>query len=368
MTRIISFVLFTVQLLLFSSIVKADAVLDLWTKGLPSLEAQLAKSKTCTKDKLQIRKEWGDLTDNEKKSYTNAVLCLQQAPSKLPAGKYPGAKTRFDDFVAVHMNQTLSVHGTGNFLSWHRYYVWAYEQALKNECGFNGTQPYWNWGRWAADPEKSPIFDGTATSMSGNGEKITHSGTIVTGNGGGCVTSGPFKNMTVNLGPLSPAISPAPPANPRSDGFGYNPRCLRRDVSNKLSTQYSRTEDIVKLITTSSNIGTLQDTMQSVSPVNVHVAGHYTIAGDPAGDFYVSPGDPAFWLHHGMIDRTWAIWQLQDLPNRLQVIAGGTSMIGFNSRAQSLDDDIDLNILTQKVWKIRDLVSLVDGPFCYYYA
>jgi tyrosinase len=29
----------------------------------------------------------------------------------------------------------------GNFLVWHRYYVWAFEKALQDECGFKGTQP-----------------------------------------------------------------------------------------------------------------------------------------------------------------------------------------------------------------------------------
>lgn len=93
---------------------------------------------------------------------------------------------------------------------------------------------------------------------------------------------------------MSPAISPAPAKNPRADGMGYNPRCLRRDISNKLSSQYSRTEDIVKLVTGSANVGTFQNTLQSTAPINVHVAGHFTISGDPGGDFYVSPGDPAF--------------------------------------------------------------------------
>ncbi|ETS85773.1 hypothetical protein PFICI_03798 [Pestalotiopsis fici W106-1] len=367
MSRLVRIAVVALQLWLLSSVVNADAVLDLWTKGQPSLDAQLAKSTTCTKEKLQIRKEWGDLTDTEKSSYINAVLCLTKKPSQLDATQYPGAKTRYDDFVAVHMNQTLSIHGTGSFLSWHRYYTWSYEQALRNECGYNGTQPYWNWGRWAADPESSPIFDGSALSMSGNGEKTSHTGQIVTGNGGGCVTSGPFKNLTVNLGPMSPAISPAPTKNSRADGMGYNPRCLRRDISNKLSSQYSRTEDIVKLITGNSAIGTFQNTMQSTAPINVHVAGHFTINGDPGGDFYISPGDPAFWLHHAMIDRTWAIWQLQDFANRQQVIAGGSSMMG-TGKAQSLDDNINLYAVNSKVYKIRELVSLVDGPFCYYYA
>lgn len=53
----------------------------------------------------------------------------------------PGAKTRFDDFVATHINQTLSIHYTGNFLSWHRYFTYLYEEALRNECGYTGTQP-----------------------------------------------------------------------------------------------------------------------------------------------------------------------------------------------------------------------------------
>jgi tyrosinase len=35
-----------------------------------------------------------------------------EKPSKLDQTRYPGAKTRYDDFVAVHMNQTLNIHGT----------------------------------------------------------------------------------------------------------------------------------------------------------------------------------------------------------------------------------------------------------------
>lgn len=113
--------------------------------------------------------------------------------------------------------------------------------------------------------------------------------------------------------------------------------------------------------------------MQQTNPIGVHVAGHYTIAGDPGGDFYTSPNDPAFFVHHGMIDRTWYIWQTQDLPNRLAVIAGGTDMMGGffggGGRQQSLDDVVDLGVAAPngKSYKIRELVSTVDGPFCYVY-
>lgn len=78
--------------------------------------------------------------------------------------------------------------------------MWAYETALREECGYKGFHPvsdpalppvelttdlalqqYWNWDRYAADPENSPLFNGNATSIGGNSVR------------GGCVTTGPFK-------------------------------------------------------------------------------------------------------------------------------------------------------------------------------
>lgn len=40
------------------------------------------------------------------------MLCILEKPSKLDPTKFPGAKSRYDDFVVVHMNQTLNIHGT----------------------------------------------------------------------------------------------------------------------------------------------------------------------------------------------------------------------------------------------------------------
>lgn len=37
------------------------------------------------------------------------------APSQLDQAKFPGAKNRYDDFVVIHMNQTMTIHGT---VSW----------------------------------------------------------------------------------------------------------------------------------------------------------------------------------------------------------------------------------------------------------
>ncbi|KAH6684269.1 hypothetical protein B0J14DRAFT_664116 [Halenospora varia] len=337
---------------------------------------------TCSKDTLAIRKEFGDMTTAERDDYTSSVKCLMKAPSKLSATSYPGAKTRYDDFVVVHINMTMSVHSTANFLHWHRYYVWAYEVALRTECGYKGYQPYWNWGKYP-DPTTSPIFNGDAHSMGGNGESVKHAGyrlgmaniMVPAGKGGGCVTTGPFANTTVNLGPLAPSVDTALkiPKNPRSDGYGYNPRCLRRDVSNYFTTQYTRPVDIANQIKAAKDIDTFQTSLQTdtAKAFGLHTSGHYSIWGDPGGDFYVSPGEPVFWLHHGQIDRHWWIWQNQDPASRVMQYKGGTVMMQANSKPGKIEDIQQLSVaapaISQGGLPSKSLVSTLAGPFCYIY-
>lgn len=54
----------------------------------------------------------GTLSSKERTDYTSAVLCLQKKTAKTPSILAPGAKTRYDDFVATHINQTLTIHYT----------------------------------------------------------------------------------------------------------------------------------------------------------------------------------------------------------------------------------------------------------------
>lgn len=236
------------------------------------------------------------LSSREKKAYISAVLCLQSKPSQLGA-LAPGARSRFDDFVATHANQTFSIHATGNFLSWHRYYTWAYEKALREECGYQGYQPYVNWGRYAEDLLNAPFFDGSDTSLSGNGAYIPRaSGPVFPdpvnpivilppGNGSGCVTSGPFKNMTVNLGPwFLGSIYPEVPPNPQPDGLGHNPRCFRRDIGSHVAKMASTDLNSTNLITQNHDIESFQNAMQGSinsggNELGVHTAGHFWVSG-----------------------------------------------------------------------------------------
>jgi tyrosinase len=136
----------------------------------------------------------------DRKAYIKAVQCMVSAPAKSNE-VIAAVKTRFDDFVAQHINQTTTIHRTGNFLSWHRYYLHAYEKVLREECGYTGNQPYWNWFTYQDDLKNSPMFDGSDTSMGGDGLYVKHNGSVAgggavplpSGEGGGCIGSGPFK-------------------------------------------------------------------------------------------------------------------------------------------------------------------------------
>lgn len=94
------------------------------------------------------------------------------------------------------------------------------------------------------------------------------------------------------------------------------------------------------------------------------------MGGDPGRDLFVSPGDPLFYLHHGMIDRTWWIWQLLDTKTRTgeKGIAGtGTFLNTPPSPDTTLDTPIDLGYAAGPAVTMRDLMSTTDGPLCYIY-
>lgn len=332
------------------------------------------------------------MTAEERIKYTDAVRCLTTLPSRHDPALVPGAKSRYDDFIVVHMNQSLVIHGTSNFLTWHRVFTAYYETALREECGYEGAQPYWNWGKSAFDPINSPIFDGSASSLGGNGKFAPHNCTdalqngkncIPAGQGGGCITSGPFSNMTINMGPIAPTLADGTKPLPDEDFFAYNPRCIKRDVSVFASSGWTTDQNSTDLITQAPDLGTFQTRMQgnrSAGDFGVHGGGHFTISGDPGGDFYVSPGDPVFWLHHAQTDRTWWIWQNQDPETRTNVVAGklrpeDSGPANRNGTRPEdnpdgkLTDLIDMGVLGPKmsIHEASSSVGLTGGPFCYVY-
>lgn len=204
----------------------------------------------------------GSLSKQERLDYINAVKCLQKLPPKTPASVAPGAKSRFDDFIVTHIQQTLTIHYSCHFMPWHRWFTYQYEKALRDECGYKGYQPYWDWPRYAEAPQDSPLFNGDPYSLGGNGEYIPHDGPVIVpppgvgggnislpaGVGGGFVKTGPFADMTVNLGPVGGVLGTAP--GPLG-GLGYNPRGLKRDLGGAMNTRYANWTTVINLLTTS---------------------------------------------------------------------------------------------------------------------
>jgi tyrosinase len=79
--------------------------------------------------------------------------------------------------------------------------------------------------------------------------------------------------------PLAVLGDTTPPRNPRQDGYGYNPRCIKRDISGYLVQRDATPAKTAALITSSKTVGSFQDTMQVMN--GVHTAGHFTVSGDP---------------------------------------------------------------------------------------
>lgn len=62
-------------------------------------------------------------------------------PPKSDPETFPGALSRYDDFVAYHMTHAMQLHDNLHLFGAHKYYVWLFEEALRNECGYTGYQP-----------------------------------------------------------------------------------------------------------------------------------------------------------------------------------------------------------------------------------
>ncbi|KAL1646456.1 hypothetical protein SLS61_007817 [Didymella pomorum] len=314
----------------------------------------------------------------DRKAYIKAVQCLQTKPSKSDPTWAPAAKTRYDDFVAIHVNQTMFIHGNGLFLTWHRYFVWAYEQALRTECGYTGYQPYWNWFSHTEDIYKSPVFDGSDTSMSGDGEFFAHNGSLAgartisipSGKGGGCIESGPFKNVQANIGPISPGMQGI--TDLAADITIHNPRCLRRDLSPYIPQKWFTTANLLNV-----TIGAGSKThrlfwaeIQGRYPdgfLGLHTSGHYTMGGD-ATDLYSSVNDPAFWLHHAMLDRVYWIWQVLH-PEEADKVAGTLTLQNRPpTRNATIEEELLMGV-NAEMKKIKDMFDTLAGtPLCYIYV
>ncbi|KAJ8117755.1 hypothetical protein OPT61_g1131 [Boeremia exigua] len=240
---------------------------------------------TCSN--VRVRMEWDSASNSNKQNYINAVKCLMGKP---PSGVFKVSKSRYDDLVGLHQILTPNVHGNAKFLLWHRYFVWTFEQLLRNECGFTDNLLWFDETRYAGNFPASSLF-----SSQWYGSVNV---------GGNCVTNGQFANLPCVYGP----------------GTSNTPHCLARNNDN------SETANTGSAIVNACNSRSTYANMASCAEGGAHAWGHNGI-GAVMQDVYASPSDPVFFLHHGFIDRNFRIWQNQN-PSVRTTTVGGTDYAG----------------------------------------
>lgn len=303
-------------------------------------------------------------------------------PSVIP-DSVASSKSHYDDFTAVHINASYNVHNSGSFLTWHREFIHLFEQSLRQQCNYSGGLPYWNWTRYVNDIHTNPMFSGSDTSFGGDGAyNASNPGLVVPatnvplgkGTGGGCITTGPFANITAPF-IVSPNQTYFLTTNSTlpSDALTYRPHCLRRDLNQATNANNFSPEEHAYLTTTSRNITDLQNVLNGATRnpnaqhLGQHAGGHYGVGGD-LSDFFASPSDPVFYLHHAMLDATYTQWQAED-PARLTALAGTETFMDVPASPEvTLDYVQDLFWWIGRPRRTRELISVRDGGCCYEYV
>ncbi|PGG95531.1 hypothetical protein AJ79_10000 [Helicocarpus griseus UAMH5409] len=344
-------------------------------------DARKEKYPPCTLENLIIRKEWRFMAKAERRKYIDAVYCLRSKPSLVSEEEAPGSKSLYDSFSAA------------NFLAWHRYFVWAYDKALREECGYEGASPYWEWGYDVYDPHGSAVFDGSPYSMGSDGAPLPNRDPTYTsppppplpadpndpgfpaGLGGGCVMYGPFSDWNISFSPVNDQGATL------DERLRYSPGCLKRDMNPYIGQHYNafnwstwtieESKDMFGFLSRLSgaqgNFGTPDF---ETNLFGVHGGGHIFLGGMTGShsDFFASPQEPAFFLHHGQIDRLWNIWQWLDIEERRDDLYGTLTFANIPpTRNGTLDDILDMGPLAPAI-PTRDAMSIIDGPFCYLYV
>ncbi|KAF1935366.1 Di-copper centre-containing protein [Clathrospora elynae] len=305
------------------------------------------------------RQEWRQLSLQQRKSYIDAVLCLTKKAAKSGVA---GAVHRYDDYVAVHSSQTPNIHWVGHFILWHRYFTATFEKALREDCGYTGGQPYWDWSLDAEpqNPNSTRVFDSDIfnpqTGFGGNGNKIKptpeqNTFNITEGTGGGCVQTGPFveTNFIINLPTKG---------------------CLRRDFIPSIMNTFADPKLVANVMAQPDYTSWAKEVegVPSFDVPDIHGSGHFGVGGvlGTAGNAANSPGEPIFYLHHGNLDHLFWQWQQKDLKTRLNQVGGPIVAFDYGGQNVTLDFTINLGKLAGEA-TLKSLLDTQGGTLCYTY-
>lgn len=194
---------------------------------------------------LRVRKNILELTETELDALRAGVAAMKSRPASDPTSWTFQANMHWTP-AGTPPNPLFNQceHGTIQFLTWHRGYIYHFERILRKASGNNAlTLPYWDWSTAPALPlafrdPASPLFDGTRS-----------------------INNGALLPSSVVVGDMQDALNRIPFRPGFSSEFEASP----------------------------------------------HGAVHVLIGGNMSG-VPTAARDPIFWLHHGNIDRNWDAW------------------------------------------------------------
>lgn len=206
---------------------------------------------------VRYRRNIACLTTNQLHDLREALAILFTLPSSSPHSW---------QYVSGLHGEPLPrwcIHGSPGFLTWHRAYLLALEEAL--QClNPEVTIPYWNWSSGPTTGAPAPCASPTYVDRNGN---------------------------TV---PNPLYAGPMPP------GGGASMTNRRSDID---TTSFDDLATSAQAALTNDDFDDFQDALN-----NVHGLVHVRVGGQMSSVPFAA-FDPIFYLHHSNVDRLWSIWQ-----------------------------------------------------------
>ncbi len=257
-----------------------------------------------------IRKPGSELTSSERSAYVNAIKDLSSSDVANLANEH---NRLFND----------GIHDADEFLPWHRIFIRFFEELVQSQNP-DVTLPYWDW------------YEYTTWSRSATDLLKNNSGGLLGLLGYTIIETGSPWNYT------------------RGTQSSWTPRSV--NLAQSSVTIFS--DDIEGQLPSFSN--------------GPHNTGHVFIGGTMNSG--PSPGDPIFYLHHGMVDKVWADWFREHPTSTGSGL--NTSMrtfSGYPGFPGTIDATDYVNPRDLKLWYAYDNILLLDnytasGTEVYFYS
>lgn len=234
--------------------------------------------------------------------------------------------------------------------------MFLYEGVLRDECGYQGNLPRWDWTLDSNDITQSPVWSSDSeTGFGSNGKDFSQDSADL---GGGTVEDGAFANLQLYY----------PEAHLLQRNYNL-PEAFEEDGRTWGSQFYDkRAMALIQAKTSYSAFAVALEgtdpSKTSTQPAGPHAIIHVIIGGDISPTSYAA-NEPLFYLHHSNVDYTWWKWQNAKPATRLTEYSG-INIRGSNAKNAKSSDPLSFLGMGQDP-TVRDTLNTAAYPYCYTY-